>query len=288
MPNWTYNKIYTKTEEDLQKIKDAFSRETDYGGTILDFNKIIPMPKSIELTQSPSYGLKDRETIHVIAQTPAVHDKAIKAIEERYNKFTDEQKKQLEEEKKKWLGYNESFQKYCEEFKKEPTAETYIKQTMYNEIMYGSPDWYTWSIDHWDTKWNASNVDWGDNIICFTTAWSPAIKIVKELTKQLNIEIFYLWSEEQFSEYGGYMHLKGGEIITEEEPESGSKEMFILASNLQDPDQDFFRYDEEQGQIVSEWDFEKESETHFGKYKDFEDVPKINITIDELEEFFDN
>lgn len=43
MPNWAYNKIYARTEEDFEKLKKQLLTNNQ-----VDFNKIIPTPPSLE------------------------------------------------------------------------------------------------------------------------------------------------------------------------------------------------------------------------------------------------
>jgi hypothetical protein len=52
----------------------------------------------------------------------------------------------------------------------------------------GHHDWYSWSVDNWGTKWNASRVDIDDTSIeyglieiTFETAWDAPVLVLKKL-----------------------------------------------------------------------------------------------------------
>lgn len=62
---------------------------------------------------------------------------------------------------------------------------------------YGFDNWYDWSINNWDTKWNAYNTDEVDEGITFLTAWSPPTKVLIALSKKFPEEtIINIWDDE--------------------------------------------------------------------------------------------
>tara|TARA_R100000734_G_scaffold12125_1_gene8979 strand:- start:142 stop:639 length:498 start_codon:yes stop_codon:yes gene_type:complete len=70
--------------------------------------------------------------------------------------------------------------------------------------------WYDWRLQHWDTKWDAYDVDVDDCdedhlIITFNTAWSPPEAIchaMRELYPDLAVTWFY---DEPGMEIAGYL-----------------------------------------------------------------------------------
>lgn len=83
-------------------------------------------------------------------------------------------------------------------------------------------DWYEWCISNWGTKWNASDVsfngqdelddEWesGEVQMQFSTAWSPPIPVMQELSKQNpKVKITHKFTEEGNSFYGTYIYRKG-------------------------------------------------------------------------------
>ena len=107
-----------------------------------------------------------------------------------------------------------------------------------------------------------------------------------KISKQLNIPLFVEYAEEQLTEYGGTFEIENGEIIDEECYDSNSKEMFIVAARLDDPDQQSIRYDEDNQKFVFEWDLDDINSD--SPYKSIENIPEIDLTLEKLEEFKNN
>lgn len=53
---------------------------------------------------------------------------------------------------------------------------------------YGHPDWYSWAVENWGTKWNADAQNWnreGDSIsFGFDSAWSPPTNLYEVISQQ--------------------------------------------------------------------------------------------------------
>lgn len=107
-----------------------------------------------------------------------------------------------------------------------------------------------------------------------------------EISKQLNIPLFVEWAEEQLTEYGGTFEIENGEIIDIEDYDGGSKEMFIVAARLDDPNQQSMRYDEDNQKFVFKWDLDDIKSDP--PYKSIEDIPEIDLALEKLEEFKNN
>lgn len=63
------------------------------------------------------------------------------------------------------------------------------EQQIKNKEKYGHPDWYTWQVAHWGTKWDAYVDEFDDSkpnltYICFHTAWSPPVEFLKWYVSQ--------------------------------------------------------------------------------------------------------
>ena len=74
---------------------------------------------------------------------------------------------------------------------------------------YKFDNWYDWCLEHWDTKWDASEVYLQDDgwmlKYDFDTAWSPPEKIchaLREKFPDLHISWFY---REDGMEFAGYL-----------------------------------------------------------------------------------
>ena len=68
---------------------------------------------------------------------------------------------------------------------------------------YGHPDWYSWSLENWGTKWNCDSQDWnrdGDSIsFWFDSAWAPPTNLYEKIFGQdYEVEAYYLEEGMQF------------------------------------------------------------------------------------------
>lgn len=118
MPNWVVNKVtFIGSQNKIEKIFEHIKGED----TLIDFNKIIPMPDYI---YRGNLGEKERKK-------------------------------------------------------------------------YGKNNWYDWSIEHWNTKWNATDTYRENNSIYYNTAWSPATPIFQKLTQMYpDIDMELQWADE--------------------------------------------------------------------------------------------
>lgn len=225
MPNWVHNKIKfsNRGKEVIDKITSVHNNEV-----YVDFNKIIPRPKSLNLTSggndrcSMQYALLKmnipqlKETIEKLKTTPTSlygnyfakiysHKKCtLEELEEIAKEF----KEQLKNNKKdpfdevdyKSLGINNL----------EDLGNTYIN----NIINYGADSWYDWCINNWGTKWNATNTYISnDSELEFETAWSCPVNILKELSKQFNdVKIIVDFADEDIGSNCGEIIFLNGEI----------------------------------------------------------------------------
>jgi len=73
------------------------------------------------------------------------------------------------------------------------------------------PNWYDWCLNNWDTKWGCYDLEIEDDVIAFTSAWSPiGDNIIRMFAKDFP-SFSYSWEEEQG--YGSEMDYEGGECI---------------------------------------------------------------------------
>mgnify|MGYP003110158487 CR=1 FL=1 len=76
---------------------------------------------------------------------------------------------------------------------------------------YGATNWYDWCLNNWDTKWGCYDLEIEDDVIAFTSAWSPiGDNIIRMFAKDFP-SFSYSWEEEQG--YGSEMDYEGGECI---------------------------------------------------------------------------
>jgi len=166
MPNHVQNRLKV-TGGDTDKLMNAITGESS---SRIDFNKIIPMPKDLQI-ESSSIG----EIGMMIL----------------YGKST-----------KTWLQDKEKVQKRFDELRPADQAIAKVLGKKYHDNIekYGHADWYSWCIDNWGTKWNAYDTpteEDTEDTIFFQTAWSNVLKIIEKLhTIFPDTELFYDWADE--------------------------------------------------------------------------------------------
>lgn len=293
MPNWATQRIYTKTKDDLQKIKTAFC---DKDGE-LDFRKVIPMPESVKNTTAPGAeeavpfylrqkAKKENKTMREMAEklfakirasSPDRKPVSFPISEKEWERWESqkiENEKEEERKIKRYIQTDTAFLLHCGKNQLPRTVRTYALQRLTNRLLYGTETWYDWAWENWGTKWNADNTYWGDNYIEFQTAWSPAKPIVKAISKQLHLHLLFQHAEEQMTEYAGTMEVNDGEVIKDIDYESDSKELFFITASIMDPDQCSIRYDTKNNCIVTDY------------LEEFEEIPEIYIEEEELDAFY--
>lgn len=73
---------------------------------------------------------------------------------------------------------------------------------------YGADNWWDWCVMNWGTKWNAEINNADEKAICFTTAWSPPIGIVKTLAMITGRDFRLTYIEEGVDFCGEYFAYK--------------------------------------------------------------------------------
>lgn len=199
MPNWVINRVSFEGDQEkidhlLESVKSTDENGDDY---VFDFNKIIPRPKSLDIT---SGGRVDVAMAYVNYQE-TMDSKGLEA----YLSYP-------------WVknAKIETVAQLCEYIEKNVDIEE-GRQAIYNEKTYGHRDWYTWCNANWGTKWNASNASRHDDAIEFQTAWSTPVPVFEALSKQhpeVTISISFA-DEDIGSNCGRYVLLNGQEIDEE-------------------------------------------------------------------------
>ncbi len=83
-----------------------------------------------------------------------------------------------------------------------------------NYLECGHISWYTWSIEHWGTKWNAYEHSVSDESLRFQTAWSIPAPVIECLIKQHpRSTVLFEWADEDLGNNCGVMEARGGEIL---------------------------------------------------------------------------
>lgn len=208
MPNHVENIITLKGDE--KKIREVLEaiKSDDYGLGTVDFNKIIPMPESLNI------------------ESGSKTDRGLKL----YKEFIGEclfDRKETDVLKISAETLVESEKVYLSKRKDIDSAEWEFGKTAWNNIQnYGVPTWYEWCINNWGTKWGAygydKNTDYSKNTdLWFQTAWSAPHPILQKLSEMYpDITFEHEWADEDIGYNCGRCSYTSGERIEEYYPES--------------------------------------------------------------------
>lgn len=109
----------------------------------------------------------------------------------------------------------------------------------------GDPDWYSWRLANWGTKWNAyyTELHKADTHACisFQTAWSGVPMLVQKLTEMYpNLSFSYMYADEDVSYNcgSGYTDDEGNFVFSR--AEGGSDEAMEIYLECWDEDPNDF------------------------------------------------
>lgn len=168
MPNWVMTKVIAKDYEKLKKVLVNENGE-------VDFNILVPRPKDLDI----ACGTGSYDETKVSKRT---YDnlKQVYSDSNTQQEFVEKAKedKLLRGQLMRW--YREDEIENC-------------LRGFYNKEKYGYVDWYEWSYDKWDTKWNANDtiVDDTGKVIEFQTAWSLAHAVLVKVAQETDIRVLY-------------------------------------------------------------------------------------------------
>lgn len=173
MPNHIANRLTINGEKKEVESVLAFIKDDKEE---ISFNKIIPMPESLNIEHS---SVGTWAMTYIIDLVKGNKDVALEAREKHPNILDDANIK---------LGV----------------------QMLENKVLYGDTDWYGWRVAHWGTKWDAYDIVPCGNIIEFNTAWSAPVPVIQELAKKFPDVGFTLeWADEDCGYNTGSIKLKG-------------------------------------------------------------------------------
>ena len=271
MPNWVKNKVrFTAKKKDLLDMLEKISFNDAPLGT-LDFNKVIPMPPSLNIE---SGSMTDMSIVYYASERltkPVADIRDIPAVKYNVaNSFSNDWVAEVYRRCKEWEERGES----------DKMDKMYADGKVYmdNYDKYGCTTWYDWCIHNWGTKWNSSCEDGGetpqwddlpDDAECeynmtFPTAWStpfPVMEKLAELFPAVSFEVMY--ADEDLGCNCGVYSAQDGEIV--ENYEKTDSEAFEFACKVwgYDPDEIRAEYesdDEDELDVAEECKEENENE----------------------------
>jgi len=231
MPNWVTAKL-TIDGPNATEVMKGLLNKNQYDEVVLDFNKIKPMPKTLNLERSNLTDMCEKLYTNKITYAEMIKNFDIQ------DGYIDKDLKAM----MKVLDITDTLTR-------EEQCNAVGKALITNKEKYGEKDWYEWSIANWGTKWNACHNDYDEdtpNEIRFETAWSDIRKLICELSKQYPKNTFnYDYSEEQIGIYTGSASFQNGQVLSNIEYKDLSKEAYEQAFKLWGESvQDWFEFDE--------------------------------------------
>lgn len=215
MPNHVNNII--KLTGDRKRIEELLEavKADEIGIGSLDFNKVIPMPQSLDIPSGSAtdrgyakymnfinlYTLVDVNALTSIPIISAAREEAYLENEPNVDRSEFE------------LG----------------------KEAFQNEILYGARTWYEWCIENWGTKWNSYGYDSYDrsdpSTIGFHTAWSAPHPVLEKLAEMYpEVQFEHEWADEDIGFNCGRKIYDHGTCIENYLPEG--EEATAFAMNL--------------------------------------------------------
>lgn len=109
-------------------------------------------------------------------------------------------------------------------------------QCLKNYREHGSINWYDWNVKNWGTKWNAYDQNDERNTadtIYFQTAWSSPIALIQELSKMFSlVKIALTYADEDSGNNAGKIIFENGEAIEVNQPEGQSTDAYEIYFEL--------------------------------------------------------
>lgn len=215
MPNWVENRLsYNGNETEIKEMLEKIRYDNATIG-IIDFNKIIPMPKSLDI----ECGSRTDKGIEMVKNYLENLPAELKGKEGTYEEVLED------------LHNHSAYISDDEEKKIWDIGVTAVD----NLYKYNAPTWYEWCNDNWNTKWNAcgydENTDYSDSdFIWFQTAWSAPVPVIQKLSEMYpNIELTLEFADEDLGQNCGEMKFKDGDIFEEYIPQTGKEAIEFAA-----------------------------------------------------------
>ena len=259
MPNYVRNIIFitAKSQERLDEVMKAI--KFDDSEHSLDFNKIIEMPKALDIGDS-SY-IDSCVCQYMSACNP---DNGVRKHEQKH--FVDYMMNPSEYNALKEMILNSSRYKYM------PLTDNIKISSLDNVLVncgkeyidiflkHGYFTWYDWCISNWGTKWNSFHYDeledetpefvkerceetpFTDYVI-FDTAWNAPHPVIEKFAELYpDLELHHGWSDEDTACNLGTRDYANGEIVFENEVPKQTKEAYELYAKIWDEDLEYSGY----------------------------------------------
>lgn len=226
MPNFVKNRIIVGGASMLNELQEKYVVENEEKEKVFDFDKIIPMPEELKI----EFSSRSLDSITYYLAT---------LLKENTNKFNEYSNLLKNSHDVCNIPTEENCDKIINDFEKKYNSsdidnfKTIAIMQLNNLLNYGSINWYFWAIENWGCKWNASNLEIGNNWLQFETPWDAAIPVMVEISKQNpRIKFAFLYADEDIGAKTGYMLITNGRIDYKGTFKNFSIDSVKLACNL--------------------------------------------------------
>ncbi|TDR30229.1 hypothetical protein [Hydromonas duriensis] len=186
MPNYCQNQLkISGNEQDIILLKQQMYSFNEQGNYVLDFNVVVPMPKSLDIT---SGGLTELTSQLLYPHTAKGKEPpSISDLMQKYHRELVWPCPQVD-----------TVDEFIGLLRQTRNGRQCLLEGHYyhrNHKQYGFRDWYDWRLHYWGTKWGAMHFEDNEyNELIFDTAWSPPIPVIQALAEQfpqLNFRLAY-------------------------------------------------------------------------------------------------
>ncbi|MGL5977883.1 MAG: hypothetical protein ACRCZJ_02715 [Erysipelotrichaceae bacterium] len=211
MPNYCINRVcLLGKHEEVERIFEHTKSKT----SVLDFQKIVPMPESIKQTIHGSVGFAS-EAVWMY---------------QNHQKITNYMAWLMERNGWELEGLGIDIAQY----EQSGLIDLDLgKRIVRNREQYqGCGDWYEWSLKFWGTKWDACDAYRENDDIFFETAWSPPLALLKSLSKQYPEVKVITWYYEPGFLLAGKFVCESGRVLVDETYEEATLEYQTIVEML--------------------------------------------------------
>ena len=200
-----------RLQEILEFIQcDYAGEDSEYGIGTIDFNKIVPMPQSLDIESGSKTNEGIRLYLTAINGLIDYYDDAEKLSASEFLKLMENESLQDYLEQERLLERLPLTPAHVEDLRSRWSLDdllTYGKTCVENICNYGVPTWRQWCYENWGTKWNGYDFCYtpGSHTISFTTANGTPDPVFERLSALYeDVEIILNW--------GGYWAGGCGEV----------------------------------------------------------------------------
>lgn len=282
MPNWITNHLDIRADDaKIREILNAIKHDDGQLGSF-DFNKLIPMPKDLDLTDG---SITNQSIEAFLSQLVSSASEKVRLsypeqsmITQYYHAAANAFTRSFHDKP----NINLTEQQIADSAKNnEMSVNEFLalgKKYLDNQIQYGATTWYSWRTANWGTKWNLGAEDCeqvNKSTLAFNTAWASPQPIIEALSKKFpDVEFGLEWADEDLGNNVGTVTFKNGEMIDEYVPEPYSKEAYELAFEIECAEAEDFSmvFDESSGTYVYSEELEEE--------EDYEEVSSFDHQLE--------